>query len=372
MTDEVAGARQRTARLLAREQPLTGVVLFRRRPTTIPASTRRTSAGCPAWSSTCDRAPSGTACSCSTRGMRASRTPCARPTRGSWPWWGRPPPMRLLARHGYARERGQLPHVDARDRGGAERGRRRGDGGLPPARQPVHLDASARPPHRRRQGDGLLPDQPRRRSRPGTRRRSTGIERVAILDWDVHHGNGTQDIHWQDPSVLFVSLHQWPLYPGDRLARRGRRTATGREPRSICRCRPARVTPSTWRRSTASCCRSSRRSARGCCSSRPARTDTPPTRCPSSGSRSRASTRWPSAPPRWRDGWASGSSPSTRAATTSRRYPRSIARSSPGWAASTCRSTTCTCRSTRRRRRTGRSGCARCSTCSAPTIPLLA
>jgi acetoin utilization deacetylase AcuC-like enzyme len=41
-----------------------------------------------------------------------------------------------------------------------------------------------------------------------------GIERVAILDWDVHHGNGTQDIHREDPSVLFVSLHQWPLYPG--------------------------------------------------------------------------------------------------------------------------------------------------------------
>ena len=41
-----------------------------------------------------------------------------------------------------------------------------------------------------------------------------GFERVAILDWDVHHGNGTQEIHWADPSVLFVSLHQWPLYPG--------------------------------------------------------------------------------------------------------------------------------------------------------------
>jgi len=41
-----------------------------------------------------------------------------------------------------------------------------------------------------------------------------GIERVAILDWDVHHGNGTQDIFESDPSVLFVSLHQWPLYPG--------------------------------------------------------------------------------------------------------------------------------------------------------------
>jgi acetoin utilization deacetylase AcuC-like enzyme len=41
-----------------------------------------------------------------------------------------------------------------------------------------------------------------------------GIERLAILDWDVHHGNGTQAIFWDDPTVLFVSLHEWPLYPG--------------------------------------------------------------------------------------------------------------------------------------------------------------
>jgi acetoin utilization deacetylase AcuC-like enzyme len=41
-----------------------------------------------------------------------------------------------------------------------------------------------------------------------------GIGRVAIVDWDVHHGNGTQDIVGDDPTVLFVSLHQWPLYPG--------------------------------------------------------------------------------------------------------------------------------------------------------------
>jgi acetoin utilization deacetylase AcuC-like enzyme len=40
------------------------------------------------------------------------------------------------------------------------------------------------------------------------------IERVAIVDWDVHHGNGTQDIFWDDDSVLFASLHQWPFYPG--------------------------------------------------------------------------------------------------------------------------------------------------------------
>ena len=41
-----------------------------------------------------------------------------------------------------------------------------------------------------------------------------GLERVAIVDFDVHHGNGTQDIFWNDPSVLFCSTHQMPLYPG--------------------------------------------------------------------------------------------------------------------------------------------------------------
>ncbi len=41
-----------------------------------------------------------------------------------------------------------------------------------------------------------------------------GAERVAIVDWDVHHGNGTQDIFWDDPNVLFCSTHQMPLYPG--------------------------------------------------------------------------------------------------------------------------------------------------------------
>ncbi|MDC5112985.1 histone deacetylase family protein, partial [Acinetobacter baumannii] len=41
-----------------------------------------------------------------------------------------------------------------------------------------------------------------------------GAERIAIVDWDVHHGNGTQDIFWDDPSVLYCSTHQMPLYPG--------------------------------------------------------------------------------------------------------------------------------------------------------------
>jgi acetoin utilization deacetylase AcuC-like enzyme len=40
------------------------------------------------------------------------------------------------------------------------------------------------------------------------------IERVAILDWDVHHGNGTQGIFYDDPSVFFFSMHQYPWYPG--------------------------------------------------------------------------------------------------------------------------------------------------------------
>jgi acetoin utilization deacetylase AcuC-like enzyme len=44
--------------------------------------------------------------------------------------------------------------------------------------------------------------------------RAAGAGRVAIIDWDVHHGNGTQDIFWDDPNVLFMSVHQFPYYPG--------------------------------------------------------------------------------------------------------------------------------------------------------------
>lgn len=40
------------------------------------------------------------------------------------------------------------------------------------------------------------------------------IERVAVIDWDVHHGNGTQGIFYSDPSVFFFSMHQYPWYPG--------------------------------------------------------------------------------------------------------------------------------------------------------------
>ena len=52
--------------------------------------------------------------------------------------------------------------------------------------------------------------------------RAHGLERIAIIDWDVHHGNGTQDIFEADPSVLYCSTHQMPLYPGT-----GRKDETG-------------------------------------------------------------------------------------------------------------------------------------------------
>jgi acetoin utilization deacetylase AcuC-like enzyme len=49
-------------------------------------------------------------------------------------------------------------------------------------------------------------------------RREHALERIAIFDWDVHHGNGTQHIFERDPHVFYASLHQWPLYPGTGLA----------------------------------------------------------------------------------------------------------------------------------------------------------
>jgi acetoin utilization deacetylase AcuC-like enzyme len=47
-------------------------------------------------------------------------------------------------------------------------------------------------------------------------------ERVLVVDWDAHHGNGTQDIFYGDGEVMYVSMHEWPLYPGT-----GRLTDTG-------------------------------------------------------------------------------------------------------------------------------------------------
>jgi len=58
--------------------------------------------------------------------------------------------------------------------------------------------------------------------------RSRGCTRVAIVDYDVHHGNGTQWIFYEDPTVLFVSSHQFPFYPGTGAAsERGRAAGEG-------------------------------------------------------------------------------------------------------------------------------------------------
>jgi acetoin utilization deacetylase AcuC-like enzyme len=55
-----------------------------------------------------------------------------------------------------------------------------------------------------------------------------GVSAVAILDWDVHHGNGTQHIFEEDPAVLYISLHQYPFYPGTGArAERGRGQGEG-------------------------------------------------------------------------------------------------------------------------------------------------
>lgn len=82
----------------------------------------------------------------------------------------------------------------------------------------------------RRGGRALaLPRPPGHHARPGAamgfclvnhvalaaaRALALGAERVAIVDWDVHHGNGTEEIFYDDPRVLYVSLHERPLYPG--------------------------------------------------------------------------------------------------------------------------------------------------------------
>lgn len=59
-------------------------------------------------------------------------------------------------------------------------------------------------------------------------RKRYGLERVAIVDWDVHHGNGTMDSFYDDPGVLYISLHQSPLFPGTgRLEELGRDAGYG-------------------------------------------------------------------------------------------------------------------------------------------------
>ena len=184
---------------------------------------------------------------------RSTPTPRRRPDRGTRR--SSPPAPGLAA-------------VDALD---ARRGHRR-----------VLRGPAARPPRRADARDGLLPAQ-QRRGRRG-RARATGASGCSIVDWDAHHGNGTQDMFWTDPDVLYVSMHEWPLYPGTgRLDEIGAGPGRGRDGQ-LPASRRARPATSTSPRST----RWSRRSPSGSrptgCWSRPGSTPTAPTRSPASGS----------------------------------------------------------------------------------------
>ena len=97
-----------------------------------------------------------------------------------------------------------------------------------------------------------------------------GAERVAIVDWDVHHGNGTQEIFWSDPSVLFCSTHQMPLYPGT-----GAASERGEHDTIVnTLLRAGDGVTSSVRRSRLPSCRALRRSGLTSSSSRPGLTPT--------------------------------------------------------------------------------------------------
>ena len=101
----------------------------------------------------------------------------------------------------------------------------------------VQRPPSARPPRRARRARWASACSTTSPSPRSTRSTRTGCERVMILDWDVHHGNGTNDIFHASAEVLFVSIHQSPLYPGTGAGRRRRRRSRARASRSTCRCR---------------------------------------------------------------------------------------------------------------------------------------
>ena len=118
-----------------------------------------------------------------------------------------------------------------------------------------------------------------------------GLERVCILDWDVHHGNGTQEVFADDPAVLMISLHQSGLWPGTGAEGRARigpgwgRRSTSRSP----------AAPGPRRTSRASgprrCLRSSG-TARSSCSCPAGSMPTATIRSPDSRSRTRRTDRW--------------------------------------------------------------------------------
>ncbi len=87
-------------------------------------------------------------------------------------------------------------------------------------------------------------------------RRRAGSSGSSILDWDVHHGNGTQDIFYESDRVLYASIHQSPCYPGTGAA--GERGAGAGEGYTLNLPVPGgrRARTSSWRSSSTSSCRS--------------------------------------------------------------------------------------------------------------------
>ena len=83
------------------------------------------------------------------------------------------------------------------------------------------------------------------------------VGRVAVIDWDVHHGNGTQAVFYEDPSVLAVSLHESPHWPYSGDGGRDRRGAGPGDDAERADRRPAPATTPTWRGSATRCCRRS-------------------------------------------------------------------------------------------------------------------
>ena len=74
---------------------------------------------------------------------------------------------------------------------------------------------------------------------------SRGVDRVAVVDIDVHHGNGTQWMFYDDPRVLYISTHQYPVLSRAQalLTKQERERAPGSP--SMCRSKPARPMPTT-------------------------------------------------------------------------------------------------------------------------------
>ena len=108
-----------------------------------------------------------------------------------------------------------------------------------------------------------------------------GIARVAIVDFDVHHGNGSQEIFWADATVMYCSTHQMPLLSRHR---RGRRVAASTTPSSTRRCGRATAARHSAPRSRAASCRGFEDFGRSSSSSRPASTRTCAIRSPISTS----------------------------------------------------------------------------------------